>query len=184
MINPAYADIQSLEMGKSFYTNDESIKFTGVETNGSQAVSVVIRGPSGNFITLLGDPFSDSDGTFETIAKKVDEIFTSSGNYNATGFSESQTESEGITLRLQYDGSKVILLPNFVLELNPITDKIIEEEKQIMAKVSKSDENSTIIRFVLEDIRRISEYSSDIAEVAIDENIHNIVLEKQKERKN
>ena len=57
-------------------------------------------------------------------------------------------------------------------------EKIIEEEKQIMSKVSKSDENSTIIRFVLEDIRRISEYSSDIAEVAIDENIHNIVLEK------
>ena len=57
-------------------------------------------------------------------------------------------------------------------------EKIIEEEKQIMSKISKSDENSTIIRFVLEDIRRISEYSSDIAEVAIDENIHNIVLEK------
>ena len=47
-----------------------------------------------------------------------------------------------------------------------------------MAKISKSDKNSTIIRFVLEDIRRISEYSSDIAEVAIDENIHNIVLEE------
>ena len=57
-------------------------------------------------------------------------------------------------------------------------EKIIEEEKQIMAKIAKSDENSTIIRFVLEDIRRISEYSSDIAEVAIDENIHNIILEK------
>ena len=57
-------------------------------------------------------------------------------------------------------------------------EKIINEEKQIMAKVSESDTNSTIIRFVLEDIRRISEYSSDIAEVAIDENIHNIILEK------
>ncbi len=56
--------------------------------------------------------------------------------------------------------------------------KIVEEEKQIMSKVSESDENSTIIRFVLEDLRRISEYSSDIAEVAIDENIQSIISEK------
>ena len=50
-------------------------------------------------------------------------------------------------------------------------EKIIEEEKQIMANVSKSDENSTIIRFVLEDIRRISEYASDIAEIVLNMNI-------------
>ena len=56
--------------------------------------------------------------------------------------------------------------------------EIINNEKQIMAKVSESEKNSTIIRFVLEDLRRISEYSSDIAEVAIDENIHNIISEK------
>ena len=56
--------------------------------------------------------------------------------------------------------------------------KIIEEEKKIMSQVSESDKNSTIIRFALEDLRRISEYSSDIAEVAIDENIHNIISEK------
>ena len=150
MINPAYADIQSLEMSKSFYTNDESIKFIGVETNGSQAVSVVIRGPSGNFITLLGDPFSDSDGSFETIGKKVNEIFTSSGTYNATGFSESQTESEGITLRLQYDGSKVILLPDYVLELNSISDKTIEEGKTLSFTVSITDNSLDGLIFSLD----------------------------------
>ena len=56
--------------------------------------------------------------------------------------------------------------------------KIIEEEKKIMSQVSEADRNSTITRFVLEDLRRIAEYSSDIAEVAIDENIHNIISEK------
>lgn len=55
---------------------------------------------------------------------------------------------------------------------------IVEEEKQIMAKISETDKNSTIIRFALEDLRRISEYSSDIAEVAIDENIQNVISEK------
>lgn len=55
---------------------------------------------------------------------------------------------------------------------------IIDEEKKIMDKIRDSTKNSTIIRFVLEDLRRIAEYSSDIAEVAIDENIHSIISEK------
>jgi len=53
--------------------------------------------------------------------------------------------------------------------------KIIDEEKEIMSKIKDSEKNATIIKFVLEDIRRIAEYSGDIAEVAIDENIQSIV---------
>lgn len=56
--------------------------------------------------------------------------------------------------------------------------KVIEEEKEIMSKIKENEKNSTIIRFVLEDLRRIAEYSSDIAEVAIDENIHSIISEE------
>lgn len=57
-------------------------------------------------------------------------------------------------------------------------NKVIEEEKEIMSKIKEGEKNSTIIRFVLEDLRRIAEYSSDIAEVAIDENIHSIISEE------
>ena len=56
--------------------------------------------------------------------------------------------------------------------------QIIEEEKQIMNKIKENEKNVTIIRFVLEDLRRIAEYSSDIAEVAIDENIQKIISEE------
>ena len=56
--------------------------------------------------------------------------------------------------------------------------KVIEEEKEIMSKIKESEKNATVIRFVLEDLRRIAEYSSDIAEVAIDENIHSIISEE------
>ena len=56
--------------------------------------------------------------------------------------------------------------------------EVIEEEKQIMNKIKDSDKNSTVLRFVLEDLRRIAEYSGDIAEVAIDENIQNIISEE------
>ena len=57
-------------------------------------------------------------------------------------------------------------------------NKVIEEEKEIMSKIKESEKNATVIRFVLEDLRRIAEYSSDIAEVAIDENIHSIISEE------
>ena len=56
--------------------------------------------------------------------------------------------------------------------------QIINEEKQIMSKIRESDKNITIVRFVLEDLRRIAEYSSDIGEVAIDENIQSIISEE------
>ncbi len=56
--------------------------------------------------------------------------------------------------------------------------QVIDEEKQIMSKIKENEKNATIIRFVLEDLRRIAEYSSDIAEVAIDENIQSIISEE------
>ena len=55
---------------------------------------------------------------------------------------------------------------------------VIEEEKQIMNKIKEFEKNETVIKFVLEDLRRIAEYSGDIAEVAIDENIQNIISEE------
>jgi phosphate uptake regulator len=56
--------------------------------------------------------------------------------------------------------------------------EVIEEEKEIMNRIKESQNNATIIKFVLEDLRRIAEYSSDIAEVAIDENIQSIITEE------
>lgn len=55
---------------------------------------------------------------------------------------------------------------------------VVEAEKGIMAEISDSDPNSTVARFALEDIRRTAEYSSDIIEVAIDENIRSVVGEE------
>lgn len=55
---------------------------------------------------------------------------------------------------------------------------VIEEEKKIMNNIKETQKNSTIIRFALEDLRRIAEYSIDISEVAIDENIQSIISEE------
>lgn len=53
--------------------------------------------------------------------------------------------------------------------------RIIDQEKDIMLRVNDTAQNSGVIRFILEDIRRVAEYSEDIAEVAIDQNIDLIV---------
>ncbi len=54
---------------------------------------------------------------------------------------------------------------------------IVGKEKEAMIAVSESTKNATVIKFVLEDIRRVAEYSSDIAEVAIDGNIDEVIIE-------
>ncbi len=54
---------------------------------------------------------------------------------------------------------------------------IVKNEKEIMSTIKESARNSTVTKFVLEDIRRVAEYSSDIAEVAIDGNINEVITE-------
>lgn len=54
---------------------------------------------------------------------------------------------------------------------------VVEKEKEFMYGLKES-KNSTAIKFILEDIRRTIEYSSDIVEVVINETIHNIISEK------
>jgi len=104
---PAYADIVSLSMEKSAYTNDEMITFVGKETEGKKSVFVIIRDPVGDFIGMVSDPASDNNGNFVTIPKNVSLFFKSTGIYTATAFTSDQTEEEGLTINLRYDGDKV-----------------------------------------------------------------------------
>jgi phosphate uptake regulator len=53
--------------------------------------------------------------------------------------------------------------------------QIIEKEKKQMDKLKDINENETIIKFILEDIRRTAEYSSDISEVVMDETVQSVI---------
>jgi len=80
-----------------------------------------------------------------------------------------------------FDDSITALLKKDYLLAESIAEKIqnvIESEKNFMSSINDSTKNSTIIKFIIEDIRRTAEYSSDIVEVAIDENIHSIISKK------
>ena len=131
IIAPAYANVTSVTLEKSFYINEGKITFVGQRQVGDTFVYVIIRDSTGAYKGMLSDPTSESDGTYSTIPKTVSQLFDSEGTYNATAFTDSQKEEFGITIKLQYDGDKVSILPDFVLALNSIPDKTIEEKKTL-----------------------------------------------------
>jgi phosphate uptake regulator len=68
--------------------------------------------------------------------------------------------------------------PNGVEEVALLTKKLVDDEEKFISQVAGSLEAKSLIalRAVLESIRRISEYSRDIAELALD-----LSLESQEE---
>lgn len=56
--------------------------------------------------------------------------------------------------------------------------RISEKEKEFTDSLEESKKYSSVIKFVLEDIRRTAEYSSDIAEAVINETVQDVILEK------
>ncbi|MCH7758223.1 MAG: hypothetical protein IIA19_07125 [Thaumarchaeota archaeon] len=147
MIFPAYAAVDSVSLEKSFYTNEESFVFVGVEELGKKLVSVVIRGPGGNFIDIVSAT-SDSNGQFSTFPRSVESIFTIRGTYNATAFTDQQ--SDGISIQLDYDGDKLVEKEDFVLTLKTIPDKTVTEGKTLSFSVSVTDSSLDGLTYSLE----------------------------------
>ena len=145
IIAPAYAEVTTVSMKKSFYTIDETISFFGTESDGGSIVTVVVRNPDGQ-AKLLGG-FSDPQGEYETIPKNVKTIFSVSGIYNVTAFVDKI--EDGVTIQLEFDGQKVTLMPNFVLALNSISDKTVEEKKTLVFTPTLT-ESLTGVTFSLE----------------------------------
>ncbi|WP_225866831.1 putative Ig domain-containing protein, partial [Nitrosopumilus zosterae] len=145
MVIPSYAEVTEVSMGKSFYTIDEKISFLGNESEGSVLVNVVVKDPNGK-AKLLGG-FSDPDGGFETIPQTVKNIFSTVGTYNATAF--VYKIENGTSLSLQFDGTRVLKIQNFVLQLNSISDKEVNVEKTVTFTASLTDSSITNTVFSL-----------------------------------
>ncbi len=149
IITPAYADVESISLGKAFYIDDEKIEFVGTEEDGNQQVSVVIKRGSST-ITMLGDPSSDKDGAFSTIPRPVDDIFRSTGEYEAIAFTSTQKVTDGMVLKLEYDGVRVSEITDFVLSLKSIQDYTTEIEKTITFTASITDNSVKDVVFSLD----------------------------------
>ena len=146
---PAFADVTSVELEKSFYTDDEKIVFTGIESTGQKPVYVIIRDSSGDFIDMASDPASSQDGSFVTLPRAVDVIFNSRGVYDAIAFTDKQKEENGVSIKLEYDGDKIFQVAEFVLELKSISDRAIEVEKTVTFTASLTDSSIDDVVFSL-----------------------------------
>jgi hypothetical protein len=148
MINPAYALVTSFSLQQDVYTNDDRIVFVGTESEGGQWVNVALYNPNGKFINMMGDPKSDEDGSFETISKLVSDLFQTKGVYTATGFTEQITN--GTILYLNYDGTKVSVTQNIVLELKKIGNKSVNEKQTLSFTATATDSSLEDLEFKLE----------------------------------
>ncbi|HXW02827.1 MAG TPA: Ig domain-containing protein [Nitrosarchaeum sp.] len=131
IVIPAYADVTTLSLGENTYPKDGKFLFIGNEDEGSTSVFVIIRDSIGDFVGMLSDPTSDNDGTFSTLPRDVSQFFKSKGIFNATAFTDNQKEENGITIKIEYDGDKIFVVPDFVLKLNTIADQTVEEKKTV-----------------------------------------------------
>ena len=148
MINPAYALVTSFSLQKDVYTNDERIVFVGTESDGNEWVNVALYNPNGKFITMFGDPKSDADGSFETISKLVKNHFATKGVYTAIGFTDQLVN--GINLFLDYDGTRVSVTQNIVLELEKIGNKSVNEKETLSFTVTPTDSSLEDLEFKLD----------------------------------
>ncbi len=137
MLTPAYASVTSFSLEKNFFTIDETFSFSG-EQEGKEIVYVIIRDPNGNFQGMLSDA-SPGQGEFSVIPRPVENFFTTQGIYNATAFTNSEKEENGLTIKIEYDGKKIFEVPDFVLELKPISNKEVDELKTVSFTVSITD---------------------------------------------
>ena len=75
------------------------------------------------------------------LPKNVSDFFSTIGTYQFTAFTVQK--DDGVTLSLEFDGSRVLKETITVLQLNAIEDKIVEVEKTITFTASISDDSIT-----------------------------------------
>ena len=137
MVMPAYANVTSVSLEKSFYTTDEYFSFIGNQ-DGQEQVFVVVREGGVDYKGMLADINPDA-GEFSVIPRPVSDYFKNNGIYNATAFTNNQTEKNGITIQLEFKDDKVFQVLDAILQLNTISDKTVEVEKTISFTASITD---------------------------------------------
>ena len=145
ILTPVFAEVTELEMKKDFFTVDEKIVFSGIESEGKKLVNIIVKDPSGKS-TLLGG-FSDDAGIFESIPQPVKNAFHEVGTYQIHAFVYKIENATSIDVL--FDGNRVLLKQETVLELNSIQDVTTEVEKTVVFTASVSDSSFSNVVFSL-----------------------------------
>ena len=138
MLVPVYAEVTEFSIEKNFYTIDEGIVFIGNTSEEREQVNVLMINPNGKESYFVG-AVSNLQGTFKTIPKSIDSIFTIIGTYEFTAFTIQKDNSISVTL--EFDGNRVLQPTKSILQLNSIQDKTVEVERTITFTVSITDDS-------------------------------------------
>ena len=141
MLNPAFAEITSIQTNNDSFNKGDTIEFSGtVEKDSTGLVTIVIRDPNNEFV-LLSQAIINHDDTFEKTVT-IEDRFVGYGLYSGTGFILNMTK--GITT-------------DFGVSLNKIEPtKINEIPKEIINQNSNKDQTH-ITKSVTEVLETISE---------------------------
>lgn len=96
--------IMSFDLAKAIYSVDDEFVFSGIESSGGLKVFVVILDPNGNSQGMVTDDSSSFSGVFATSPRPVTNYFDEIGSYTATAYTEGQTQADGVTIELEFDG--------------------------------------------------------------------------------
>ena len=103
---PVFAEVETIQTDKLFYSNGDKIIFSGtVDNDSSGLVTIVIRDSNDKFV-LLTQAIIEFDNTFERSVDSNDK-FLVHGIYNATAFLVNMTEGELTRFDYSLDGSPV-----------------------------------------------------------------------------
>jgi len=103
---PVFAEVETIQTDKLFYSNGDKIIFSGtVDNDSSGLVTIVIRDSNDKFV-LLTQALIEFDNTFERSVDSNDK-FLVHGIYNATAFLVNMTEGELTRFDYSLDGSPV-----------------------------------------------------------------------------
>ncbi len=103
---PVFAEVQTIQTDKLFYSNGDKIIFSGtVDYDSTGLVSIVIRDSNDKFV-LLTQALINPDNTFERSVNS-NEKFSVHGIYNATAFIVNLSEGAFTIFDYSLDGSPV-----------------------------------------------------------------------------
>ncbi len=106
VINPAFAEVTSLQTNNELFYKGDQIEFSGtVETNSVGLVTIVIRDLNDKFV-LLTQATINPDYTFNEKVK-VDKQFTENRDYTAIGFILNMTQGATTNFDVSFDDIQI-----------------------------------------------------------------------------
>jgi len=123
-ITPAFSEVTSFELDKTFYIKGDQISFSGtVDDESTGLVSIVLRDSNDEFI-LLTQAYIQPDNTFQR-SLDTDKKFEDHGIHNVTAFILDLEKGKTISFDFSQDGTLPVpsitsIQPESITENEPV----------------------------------------------------------------